>query len=123
MSPEQEEPLAPGYVVESLKRGIHRGPPDPPGAEPAGARYNAAPNPGTFRWATSLLVAQLHTGRRASLGGSILQLPGMGYVLENKERGSHRGSHGTLVPLGISVCSGALFGKAKVAQNPLPGSS
>lgn len=87
MSPEQEEPLAPGYVVESLKRGIHRGPPDPPGAEPAGARYNAAPNPGTFRWATSLLVAQLHTGRRASLGGSILQLPGMGYVLENKERG------------------------------------
>lgn len=104
MSPEQEEPLAPGYVVESLKRGIHRGPPDPPGAEPAGARYNAAPNPGTFRWATSLLVAQLHTGRRASLGGSILQLPGMGYVLENKERGFPSGvPRGTGAPWDFSV--------------------
>lgn len=113
MSPEQEEPLAPGYVEESLKRGIHRAPPDPPGAEPAGARYNAAPNPGAFRWATSLLMAQLHTGRRASLGGSILQLPGTGYVLGNKEPRSHRGSQGTLVPLGISVCSGALFGESK----------
>lgn len=38
--------------------------------------------------------------------------PQIGYVLGNKEPGSHQGSHGTLVPLGISVFSGALFGES-----------
>lgn len=62
---------------------------------------------------TSLLVAQFHTERGTSLGGSILQLPGTGCELGNKESGSHQGSLGTLVPLGISLFSGALFGESK----------
>lgn len=51
MSQEQEEPLAPGHVEEPKERNSLGG------AEPARARYNAAPNPGTYRGAAAPVEA------------------------------------------------------------------
>lgn len=42
-------------------------------------------------------MAQFHSGRRMNLGGSIPQLPGTGYVLENKSQ----------VPIGVPRDTGA----------------